>query len=193
MTLLLAGHETTATSVAWAIERLVRHPEKLERLVGGDRRGRGGEEYMTAVVSETLRVRPVVPMVVRMLKEELRVGELRAAGGHARGAVDLPDEPQPARVRGAARVPARSASWRAGRRRSRGSRSAAGSAAASARRSRQLEMKLMLRTMLGELEPSLPRRGRGVAPGRVEPRGARSRWSRRRARGWCGRRARGSG
>ena len=33
VTLLLAGHETTATSVAWAIERLVRHPDKLERLV----------------------------------------------------------------------------------------------------------------------------------------------------------------
>ena len=32
MTLLVAGHETTATSLAWAVERLVRHPEKLERL-----------------------------------------------------------------------------------------------------------------------------------------------------------------
>ena len=38
VTLLLAGHETTATSVAWAVERLVRHPEKLARLHGGDRR-----------------------------------------------------------------------------------------------------------------------------------------------------------
>ena len=57
VTLLLAGHETTATSVAWAIERLVRHPDKLRRLHGGDRRGQdGGEEYMTAVVNETLRV-----------------------------------------------------------------------------------------------------------------------------------------
>ena len=42
VTLLLAGHETTATSVAWAIERLVRHPDTLERLVARDRRGRGG-------------------------------------------------------------------------------------------------------------------------------------------------------
>ena len=33
VTLLLAGHETTATSVAWAVERLVRHPDKLARLV----------------------------------------------------------------------------------------------------------------------------------------------------------------
>ncbi len=42
VTLLLAGHETTATSVAWAIERLVRHPDKLEAADRGDRGGRGG-------------------------------------------------------------------------------------------------------------------------------------------------------
>ena len=46
VTLLLAGHETTATSVAWAIERLVRHPDKLRRLVAEidarEARGRGG-------------------------------------------------------------------------------------------------------------------------------------------------------
>ena len=65
VTLLLAGHETTATSVAWAIERLVRHPDKLRAAGGGDRRRASGEEYMTAVVNETLRVRPVVPIVVR--------------------------------------------------------------------------------------------------------------------------------
>ncbi|HEX4628665.1 MAG TPA: cytochrome P450, partial [Gemmatimonadales bacterium] len=76
VTLLLAGHETTATSVAWAIERLVRHPGKLARLVeeidsGGDG---GSDDYLTAVVNETLRVRPVVPIVVRVLQQELRVG-----------------------------------------------------------------------------------------------------------------------
>ncbi len=38
----------------------------------------GGEEYMTAVVNETLRVRPVVPIVVRVLQEELQVGRTRA-------------------------------------------------------------------------------------------------------------------
>src|SRR5207237_763620 len=76
VSLLLAGHETTATSVAWAIERLVRHPEKLRRLQAeidarprGEANGLGqgtGEEYLTAVVQETLRVRPVVPIVVRV-------------------------------------------------------------------------------------------------------------------------------
>ncbi len=76
VTLLLAGHETTATSVAWALERLVRHPDKLARLTAEIDAGRegGGEEYMTAVVNETLRVRPVVPLVVRMLTQELQVG-----------------------------------------------------------------------------------------------------------------------
>ena len=40
VTLLLAGHETTATSVAWAVERLVRHPQKLRAAARRDRRGR---------------------------------------------------------------------------------------------------------------------------------------------------------
>ena len=49
VTLLLAGHETTATSVAWAIERLVRHPGKLARLVAEIDAGDGDDRYMTAV------------------------------------------------------------------------------------------------------------------------------------------------
>jgi cytochrome P450 len=73
VTLLLAGHETTATSVAWAIERLVRHPDKLARLVA-EIDADEGDDYMQAVISETLRVRPVVPLVVRVLREPLRVG-----------------------------------------------------------------------------------------------------------------------
>jgi cytochrome P450 len=82
VSLLLAGHETTATSVGWAVERLVRHPEKLERLQGEiDEVGRIGGKYMTAVVNETLRVRPVVPIVVRELREELAVGGYRLEKG----------------------------------------------------------------------------------------------------------------
>lgn len=83
VTLLLAGHETTATSVAWALERLVRHPDKLARLIAevDARVDGGGEEYMTAVVNETLRVRPVVPLVVRLLTEELSVGGYRLPAG----------------------------------------------------------------------------------------------------------------
>jgi cytochrome P450 len=73
MTLLLAGHETTATALAWAFDLLFRAPEKLERLrsevTAGD-----GHEYLDAVVEETLRVRPVVPFIGRELREDSELG-----------------------------------------------------------------------------------------------------------------------
>jgi cytochrome P450 len=72
MTLLVAGHETTATALAWAIERLVRHPEKLERLRA--EANAGGDEYADAVAKETLRLRPVIPIVVRRLTEPVEIG-----------------------------------------------------------------------------------------------------------------------
>jgi cytochrome P450 len=72
MTLLVAGHETTATALSWALERLVRHPEAWERLQE-EARG-GGDEYALAVVRETLRLRPVLPLVVRKLKAPFAVG-----------------------------------------------------------------------------------------------------------------------
>ncbi len=83
VTLLLAGHETTSTSVAWMLERLVRHPDKLARLIAevDAAEDGGGDEYMTAVVNETLRVRPVVAIVVRMLQQELQVGGYRLPAG----------------------------------------------------------------------------------------------------------------
>jgi len=68
MTLLVAGHETTATALAWAIERLVRHPEMLDRLASGD------EDYLDAVITETLRRRPVLPLVLRRLTAPFEVG-----------------------------------------------------------------------------------------------------------------------
>jgi cytochrome P450 family 135 len=67
LTLLLAGHETTATSLAWAVERLVRHPGGLERLADD-------AEYAEAAVKEILRLRPVVAIVLRRLREPLQVG-----------------------------------------------------------------------------------------------------------------------
>jgi cytochrome P450 len=72
MTLLVAGHETTATALAWGIERLVRHPDKLERL--RDEALAGGDEYVDAVAKETLRLRPVIPIVVRRLTEPVELG-----------------------------------------------------------------------------------------------------------------------
>ncbi|MEK6228379.1 MAG: cytochrome P450 [Actinomycetota bacterium] len=83
MTLLVAGHETTATSLAWAFERLVRHPEKLERLReeadAPDGDGDGG--YLDAVVKETLRLRPVLPIVVRKLTQPMEIGGYRIPAG----------------------------------------------------------------------------------------------------------------
>jgi cytochrome P450 len=66
LTLLVAGHETTATSLAWAVERLVRHPGALDRVATD-------AEYADAVVKETLRLRPVVAIVLRRLLEPLEV------------------------------------------------------------------------------------------------------------------------
>jgi len=70
LTLLAAGHETTATALAWAFERLARHPHVVERI----RAEQDGEEYLDAVVKETLRVRPVIMDVIRKLKEPMQLG-----------------------------------------------------------------------------------------------------------------------
>src|SRR4051794_39679505 len=81
LTLLVAGHETTATALSWAMERLTRHPEKLERLRAEVLDGEG--EYLTATIQETLRLRPVISIVVRRLTEAVELGgyELPAGAG----------------------------------------------------------------------------------------------------------------
>ena len=71
ITLLLAGHETTATALAWTFDLLLRHPPALQRLRAEI--GRGGDDYMRAVIAEALRLRPVVPLAGRRLQSELRV------------------------------------------------------------------------------------------------------------------------
>jgi cytochrome P450 family 135 len=72
LTLLVAGHETTATSLSWALERLTRHPAALERLT--EDVAAGSDEYVDAVIRETLRLRPVLPFVVRRLTRPQRIG-----------------------------------------------------------------------------------------------------------------------
>ena len=193
VSLLLAGHETTATSVAWAIERLVRHPEKLGRLVAEiDALGEGGgEEYMTAVVNETLRVRPVVPIVVRVLEEELEVGSHLLPEGtrvvpsiyltnRNPGVYERPDEFLPERFLGRGPDTFSWIPFGGGIRRCIGASFA------------QLEMRLILRTALGELEPRMPGRGRLWRRGEwnrrraitlVPAAGARVVWERREGRG----------
>lgn len=68
VTMLVAGHETTATSLAWALERLLRTPAVLAELIASLQRGEA--EYLDAVIKETLRIRPVVAQIGRVIKEE---------------------------------------------------------------------------------------------------------------------------
>jgi cytochrome P450 len=78
MTLLTDG--PTSSSLAWVFERLLRHPEKLQRLqdevLAGDE-----DVYMDAVVKETLRLCPPVPVVVRRLLEPIELGGYRLPAG----------------------------------------------------------------------------------------------------------------
>jgi len=73
ITLLLAGHETTANSIGWAFERLLRTPQALARLTEEVDAG-AGDDYMEAVIKETLRVRPVVTEVFRAPSEPTEFG-----------------------------------------------------------------------------------------------------------------------
>jgi len=69
LTLLVAGHETTANALAWAVERLVHNPDKLARLTEEVRAGE--TDYLDAVIAETLRLRPVISIVGRRLTEPI--------------------------------------------------------------------------------------------------------------------------
>jgi cytochrome P450 len=71
MTLLLAGHETTATALAWSFDLLLRHGAQMQRL--RDSLEEGEEDYLRATIAESLRLRPVIPLAGRRLAEELEV------------------------------------------------------------------------------------------------------------------------
>lgn len=66
LTLLVAGHETTATSLAWTLERLMRHDGAVERATED-------KAYREAAVREALRLRPVLPIVVRRLTRDMTI------------------------------------------------------------------------------------------------------------------------
>jgi cytochrome P450 len=73
VTLLLAGHETTATALAWTFERLLANPHTFEKLAGELAAGRDG--YLDGVIRETLRVRPIVPLIGRLVTKEYQIGK----------------------------------------------------------------------------------------------------------------------
>jgi len=85
MTLLAAGHDTTATGLAWALERLTRYPAVLDKAVKAAQASAAGDpagdEYLDAVAKETLRIRPVVFDVGRVLQEPVELAGYRLPAG----------------------------------------------------------------------------------------------------------------
>jgi cytochrome P450 len=79
ITLLIAGHETTATGLAWCLDLLAHNPCALATL--RESLAAGETDYLGAVVTETLRVRPVVPSVARRLTEPVTLGGYRLPAG----------------------------------------------------------------------------------------------------------------
>jgi cytochrome P450 len=74
MTALVAGHETTASELAWAFERLAREPRVLQR-VHEEIDSADGDAYLTATIQETLRRRPVLPQAEpRLVKKPVEIG-----------------------------------------------------------------------------------------------------------------------
>ena len=76
LSLVLAGHETTANQLAWIFERMLRTPVSYDRLRELTRAGGPeGDAYVEATIHEGMRNRPVIPMIVRMVKRPWRFGE----------------------------------------------------------------------------------------------------------------------
>ena len=73
LTLLGSGHETTASSLAWAVERLCRHPQLLARLT--DEADAGGSELRQAAIYEVQRTRSTIAASLRTAKDRIHLGE----------------------------------------------------------------------------------------------------------------------
>jgi cytochrome P450 len=95
MTALAAGHETTATSLAWAVERIASNPHVLARLqaelqaaggVNASPERIAGLPYLDATIKEVMRVRPVVPAIGRKLVEPAEIGGYSMPAGTIVGA-----------------------------------------------------------------------------------------------------------
>lgn len=78
VTVIGAGHETTATGLAWAFERLLRNPAAMDRL---ERSLPDGDEYLEATIKETLRVRPVITDAARRVTREIELAGYRIPEG----------------------------------------------------------------------------------------------------------------
>jgi cytochrome P450 len=78
-TLMLAGHETTATTLAWAFDLLLHHPDALRRVQAEAMSGR--EDFTAAVINETLRIRPPAPLTARVAARSFPIGDYRVEAG----------------------------------------------------------------------------------------------------------------
>jgi cytochrome P450 len=79
ITLMLAGHETTATTLAWIFDLLLHHPDALRRVQAEAESGE--EAFTTAVINETLRVRPPAPLTARVAAQPFAIGGYRIEAG----------------------------------------------------------------------------------------------------------------
>lgn len=79
VTLLLAGHETTATALAWTLHELAQDPSQERK--ARDAASAGDDAYLEAVLKESMRLHPVIPMVVRHLMEPATVGGIDLPAG----------------------------------------------------------------------------------------------------------------
>jgi cytochrome P450 len=75
VTMLVAGHETTSHTLAWAIERITRHPELLGRLVAEV--DEGGKALREATIREVQRSRPVIAFAARVVRKPFELGGFR--------------------------------------------------------------------------------------------------------------------
>jgi len=83
LTLVLAGHETTANQLAWTWERLVRAPEAHDTLRHAVRSGDDADAHVEAVITEGMRSRPVIPMIGRRVAVPWRLGPYAVPAGSA--------------------------------------------------------------------------------------------------------------
>jgi cytochrome P450 len=157
MTLLVAGHDTTTTGLSWALERLIRHPAVLTKAIEAAQASTAGDpagdEYLDALVKETLRIRPVVWDVGRILTRPVDIaGHRLPAGILVAASVGLvhssakqypnPDRFDPDRMLGATLAPTTWFPFGGGNRRCLGATFA------------MVEMRVVLREVLRRLELS---------------------------------------
>jgi cytochrome P450 len=153
LTMIMAGYETTTGALAWTFERLMRSPAALQSLTL--ELADGGDEYLEAVVKESLRLRPVVPVVARKIREEVELDGYRVPAGsvlmvsiyllHRDPALhEDPDEFRPERFLQGEPEEAPWIPFGGGVRRCLGASFA------------QLEMKIVIRTVLGLVRLSAP-------------------------------------